>query len=45
MKKYQTKPADVTGLVVPEQVSVAVAEIAESMQEGLLSLAVGAGCR
>jgi hypothetical protein len=27
----------------PERVSVAMAEIAESMQEGLLALAVGAG--
>jgi hypothetical protein len=31
------------GLVVPEQVSVALAEIAESAKEGLLALAVGAG--
>jgi putative transposase len=31
------------GLVVPEQVSVALAEIAESATEGLLALAVGAG--
>lgn len=43
MKKYQTEPAGATGLVVPEQVSVAMAEIADSMQEGLLALAVGAG--
>ena len=28
---------------MPEQVSVAMAEIAEDMQEGLLALAVGAG--
>ncbi|MCW2690776.1 MAG: transposase, mutator type, partial [Mycobacterium sp.] len=29
--------------VFPEQVSVAMAEIAQNMQEGLLALAVGAG--
>ena len=28
---------------MPERVSVAMAEIAENMQEGLLALAVGAG--
>ncbi len=31
------------GLVVPDEVSVALAEIAESAKEGLLALAVGAG--
>jgi putative transposase len=31
------------GLAVPEQVTVALAEIAESAKEGLLALAVGAG--
>src|SRR4051794_41359260 len=31
------------GLVVPERVSVAMAEIAGSMREGLLALAVGTG--
>jgi putative transposase len=30
---------------VPEQVSVAMAEIAADMREGLLALAVGAGLR
>jgi hypothetical protein len=44
-KKYQKHkidtPAD--GLVVPERVSVAMAEIAGSMREGLLALAVGTG--
>ena len=30
-------------LAVPERVSVAMAEIAENMGEGLLALAVGAG--
>lgn len=45
-KKYQNDKIDtptVDGLVVPEQVSVAMAEIADSMREGLLALAVGAG--
>ena len=31
------------GLVVPDEVTVALAEIAESAKEGLLALAVGAG--
>jgi len=42
-KKYQTMTPDTSALAVPEQVSVAMGEIAESMQEGLLALAVGAG--
>ena len=44
-KQYQTRDAEASmaGLVVPEQVSVALAEIAESAKEGLLALAVGAG--
>jgi putative transposase len=45
-KKYQNDkidtPAD-NGLVVPERVSVAMAEIADCMREGLLALAVGTG--
>ena len=31
------------GLVVPDEVTVALAEIVESAKEGLLALAVGAG--
>ena len=46
-KKYQKSeidtPTDGDGFVVPERVSVAMAEIAGSMREGLLALAVGTG--
>jgi putative transposase len=42
-KKYQTKPIDTSTLAVPEQVSVAMADVAVDMREGLLALAVGAG--
>jgi putative transposase len=50
-KQYQTvdvyasmpSMSSVLGLAVPEQVGVALAEIAESAKEGLLALAVGAG--
>jgi putative transposase len=45
-KKYQKDKIDTPagdGLVVPERVSVAMAEIAGSMREGLLALAVGTG--
>ena len=42
-KKYQTNEFDTNALAVPEQVSVAMAEVAEDMREGLLALAVGAG--
>jgi len=42
-KKYQTTEFDTSALAVPEQVSVAMEEIAADMQEGLLALAVGAG--
>ena len=42
-KKYQTTALDANALAVPEQVSVAMAEIAADMREGLLALAVGAG--
>ena len=42
-KRYQTTTFDTSVLAVPEQVSVAMNEIAENMSEGLLALAVGAG--
>ncbi len=42
-KSYQTKTADANALAMPEQVSVAMEEIAADMREGLLALAVGAG--
>ena len=42
-KKYQKKTIETSALAVPEQVSVAMGEIAEDMREGLLALAVGAG--
>ena len=42
-QEYQTKTIDTSSLAVPEQVSVAMDEIAADMQEGLLALAVGAG--
>jgi putative transposase len=46
-KKYQKNnidtPTDGEGFVVPERVSVAMGEIAGSMREGLLALAVGTG--
>jgi hypothetical protein len=47
-KQYQTTDvqasmSSVLGLAVPEQVTVALAEIAGSAKEGLLALAVGAG--
>lgn len=42
-KDYQTKTTQASALAVPEQVSVAMAEIAADMREGLLALAVGAG--
>ena len=40
-KSSQIQPVGATAF--PERVSVAMAEIAENMQEGLLALAVGAG--
>ena len=40
-KTSQVQPVDASAL--PERVSVAMAEIAENMHEGLLALAVGAG--
>jgi putative transposase len=44
-KQYQTSDAEAStlGLTIPAEVSVALAEIAESATEGLLALAVGAG--
>jgi putative transposase len=42
-KQYQNGGIDASELVVPEQVSVAMAGIAESAAEGLLAVAVGAG--
>ena len=42
-KQYQNRGIDASDLVVPEQVSVVLAEIAESAREGLLAVAVGAG--
>ena len=42
-KKYQMSEYDTNLLAVPEQVSVAMNEIAADMREGLLALAVGAG--
>ncbi len=42
-KNYQRTTFDTSALAVPEQVSVAMSEIAADMQEGLLALAVGAG--
>ena len=45
-KKYQKTEIDTPagdGFVVPDRVSVAMAEIAGSMREGLLALAVGTG--
>jgi transposase-like protein len=44
-KQYQTRDAEASmpELTIPEEVSVALAEIAASATEGLLALAVGAG--
>jgi transposase-like protein len=42
-KNYQTMDAAATGLAVPDAVSVAMAELAGDMREGLLALAVGTG--
>jgi putative transposase len=44
-KQYQTRDATASTpeLTIPDEVSVALAEIAESAKEGLLALAVGAG--
>ena len=42
-KNYQRTALDTSALAVPDQVSVAMGEIAAEMREGLLALAVGAG--
>ena len=46
-KQYQTSDlhASMAELVMPEQITVALAELAESANEGLLALSVGAGDR
>ena len=42
-KQYQTAEIDSTRIAVPEQISIALDEIAADLREGLLALAVGAG--
>nr|WP_296340464.1 IS256 family transposase [uncultured Acidovorax sp.] len=42
-KSSQNQPVGASVPAIPERVSVAMSEIAENMQEGLLALAVGAG--
>ena len=42
-KTYQRNATTANGVAVPETVTVAMAEIAEDMGEGLLALAVGTG--
>jgi len=44
-KNYQTKSAAATTneIVMPDQVSVAMGQLTETVKEGLLALAVGAG--
>jgi len=42
-KNYQMNDAAATGLAVPESVTVAMAELAADVQEGLLAMAVGTG--
>jgi len=43
-KRHRAQPGpQLAGVVVPEQVVVSMAEIAESAREGLLALAVGTG--
>ena len=42
-KKYQRTGLDTSALTVPDEVSVAMGEIAADMQDGLLALAVGTG--
>jgi putative transposase len=42
-KDYQNREIDTSQPAVPEMVSVALAELAGEVQEGLLALAVGAG--
>ncbi len=42
-KNYQKNATSATTPVLPEAVSVAMAELAADVQEGLLAMAVGAG--
>lgn len=42
-KDYQKTPSDTNSLAVPEQVSIAMEQVAADLREGLLALAVGAG--
>ena len=42
-KNYQNQEIDTSQPAVPETVSVALAELAGEVHEGLLALAVGAG--
>ena len=42
-KNYQKTDSEACAPVVPERVSVALAELAGEVQEGLLALAVGTG--
>ena len=42
-KNYQTNDASAMGVAVPEAVTVAMAELAGEVQEGLLAMAVGTG--
>jgi putative transposase len=42
-KQYQNEEIDTSQLAVPEQVSVALGELAGELREGLLALAVGTG--
>ncbi len=43
-KSYQNEEIDTSQPAVPDTVSVALAELAGEMREGLLALAVGTGC-
>jgi len=42
-QKLMSNAPDAQGFAVPEHVTVAMAQVAGSMREGLLTLAVGAG--
>jgi putative transposase len=42
-KNYQKNDASAMGLAAPEAVTVAMAELAGEVQEGLLAMAVGTG--
>jgi hypothetical protein len=42
-KQYQNEEIDTSRAAVPEQVSVALGELAGELREGLLALAVGTG--